>query len=74
LNEHQSSPDFSLPIRLAQSRIEIWHQWLRQNPGKALPIVLSLVFYTGGQAYPYSLRLRTCWPIPAACSQIRSPP
>jgi predicted transposase YdaD len=56
--EHQSSPDFSLPIRLAQSRIEIWHQWLRQNPGKALPIVLSLVFYTGGQAYPYSLRLQ----------------
>jgi predicted transposase/invertase (TIGR01784 family) len=56
--EHQSSPDFSLPIRLAQSRIEIWHQWLRQNPGKSLPIVLSLVFYTGGQAYPYSLRLQ----------------
>jgi predicted transposase YdaD len=57
-NQHQSSPDFSLPIRLAQSRIEIWNQWLRQYPGKALPIVLSLVFHTGGQAYPYSLRLQ----------------
>ncbi len=55
LVEHQKKPDEMMPYRLMRYMLQIMEYHLRQKQSKRLPVVVPLVFYTGGAAYPYSM-------------------
>lgn len=59
LIEHQSEPDRLMPLRLADSQVQIFRyqvrQWLKTHPSPAricLSPVLPIVFYTGLRRWP----------------------
>ncbi|MEN0063786.1 MAG: Rpn family recombination-promoting nuclease/putative transposase [Myxococcota bacterium] len=52
LFEHQSSPDPLMPFRLLGYLVRIWQHWLGQYPrARALPIVVPVVLYHGGERW-----------------------
>lgn len=54
LCEHTTKPDKWLPLRQMQYRLRILEYYRKQNPGKKLPFLYSLVLYTGKKPYHYS--------------------
>lgn len=54
LVEHQSTPDKLMPFRLLRYTIAIMDRHLKQNNTDVLPVVYTLVVYTGRRPYNYS--------------------
>ncbi|MEE4354964.1 MAG: Rpn family recombination-promoting nuclease/putative transposase [Desulfococcaceae bacterium] len=52
LFEHQSTPDPMMVFRLLCYMVNIWKEWLDQNPGaKCLPLIFPAVLYHGRQKW-----------------------
>lgn len=51
LCEHQSTIDLLMPFRLWRYIVSIWDDYLKQNGGKILPLVIPIVFYHGKSPY-----------------------
>ncbi len=58
LLEHQSKPDPLMPLRLLEYQIQIWRRHIKKHRNHRLPYIHAMVFYTGKDAYRYSLSIK----------------
>ena len=59
LLEHQSTPDFLMPLRFYHYIGDIWELHLKQNPdARKLPVVIPILFYHGKDEWNISPELK----------------
>jgi len=56
--EHQSTPDETMTLRIFGYQIAELLNYKKQNPGKKLPPILSIIYHQGARQWPYSLNLQ----------------
>ncbi|XWN34657.1 MAG: Rpn family recombination-promoting nuclease/putative transposase [Roseivirga sp.] len=61
--EHQSQPDFMMPIRSLYYGADLSVPYFRKH--KKMPLIVSLVFYQGTPPYPYATQLEDYYTYPA---------
>lgn len=58
LFEHQSTPEFTMPMRSASYLLKIMERHHEQHKSKKVPYIYPIVFYNGTKPYPYATDIR----------------
>ena len=56
--EHQSTPDRYMTLRVINYQSAELLDYARQNPGKPLPLIVTILYYQGKKPWTYSLDLK----------------
>lgn len=64
LLEHQSSVDPRMPARLLVYMCRIWEQWMRENPGGKLPLIVPAVLHHSSTGWTAPTRFAELLAIP----------
>ena len=66
LVEHKSYPDKFVPLQAHVYQASAWWAYHKNNPGKQLPLIFTIVLHHGKKPYDYSKDLRSLIDAPPA--------
>jgi predicted transposase/invertase (TIGR01784 family) len=64
LFEHQSSIDWTMPLRLLRYMVRIWERHVQDKGERSLPLIIPLVLYQGAVLWTAPRRLRELLAVP----------
>lgn len=53
LVEHQSRPEYWMPLRVLKYQCRVWEEHAKNAKNKKLPVIMPIVVYNGQVPYPY---------------------
>ncbi len=73
-SEHQSTADPYMPLRVTNYQIAELVSFAKQNPGKPLPTIITIIYHQGKTPWQYSLKLRDLFAEPKLAMRYLSRP
>ena len=74
LLEHQSTPDYKMPLRIQKYILRICEDYLSKNNNSKIPLIYPLIFYTGETKYNTSLSLYSLFNNPELAKKFLTEP